>query len=445
MSQQHTTQASGQGMLERVFKLREHGTTARTEVIAGFTTFLTMVYIVFVNPQILGVAGMDTSAVFVTTCLIAAFGSILMGLFANLPVALAPAMGLNAFFAFVVVQAMGLPWQVGMGAIFWGAVGLLLLTIFRVRYWMIANIPVSLRVGITSGIGLFIGMMGLKNAGVIAANPETLVSIGNLTSHSVLLGVLGFFIIAILASRNIHAAVLVSIIVTTLLGWMMGDVHYNGIVSAPPSVTSVVGHVDLAGSFNLGLAGVIFSFMLVNLFDSSGTLIGVTDKAGLADEKGKFPRMKQALFVDSISSVTGAFVGTSSVTAYIESSSGVSVGGRTGLTAVVVGILFLLVIFLSPLAGMVPPYAAAGALIYVGVLMTSSLARVNWQDLTESVPAFITAVMMPFSFSITEGIALGFISYCVMKIGTGRLRDLSPCVVIVALLFVLKIVFIDAH
>lgn len=445
MSQQHTTQASGQGMLERVFKLREHGTTARTEVIAGFTTFLTMVYIVFVNPQILGVAGMDTSAVFVTTCLIAAFGSILMGLFANLPVALAPAMGLNAFFAFVVVQAMGLPWQVGMGAIFWGAVGLLLLTIFRVRYWMIANIPVSLRVGITSGIGLFIAMMGLKNAGVIVANPETLVSIGNLTSHSVLLGVLGFFIIAILASRNIHAAVLVSIIVTTLLGWMMGDVHYNGIVSAPPSVTSVVGHVDLAGSFNLGLAGVIFSFMLVNLFDSSGTLIGVTDKAGLADEKGKFPRMKQALFVDSISSVTGAFVGTSSVTAYIESSSGVSVGGRTGLTAVVVGILFLLVIFLSPLAGMVPPYAAAGALIYVGVLMTSSLARVNWQDLTESVPAFITAVMMPFSFSITEGIALGFISYCVMKIGTGRLRDLSPCVVIVALLFVLKIVFIDAH
>ncbi|EEB8114838.1 NCS2 family permease [Salmonella enterica subsp. enterica serovar Enteritidis] len=445
MSQQHTTQASGQGMLERVFKLREHGTTARTEVIAGFTTFLTMVYIVFVNPQILGVAGMDTSAVFVTTCLIAAFGSILMGLFANLPVALAPAMGLNAFFAFVVVQAMGLPWQVGMGAIFWGAVGLLLLTIFRVRYWMIANIPVSLRVGITSGIGLFIGMMGLKNAGVIVANPETLVSIGNLTSHSVLLGVLGFFIIAILASRNIHAAVLVSIIVTTLLGWMMGDVHYNGIVSAPPSVTSVVGHVDLAGSFNLGLAGVIFSFMLVNLFDSSGTLIGVTDKAGLADAKGKFPRMKQALFVDSISSVTGAFVGTSSVTAYIESSSGVSVGGRTGFTAVVVGILFLLVIFLSPLAGMVPPYAAAGALIYVGVLMTSSLARVNWQDLTESVPAFITAVMMPFSFSITEGIALGFISYCVMKIGTGRLRDLSPCVVIVALLFVLKIVFIDAH
>ena len=221
--------------------------------------------------------------------------------------------------------------------------------------------------------------------------------------------------------------------------------QYHGIISAPPSVASVVGNVDLAGSFNIGLAGVIFSFMLVNLFDSSGTLLGVTDKAGLVDENGKFPRMKQALYVDSISSVAGSFIGTSSVTAYIESSSGVSVGGRTGLTAVVVGILFLLVIFLSPLAGMVPAYAAAGALIYVGVLMTSSLSRVTWDDLTEAVPAFITAVMMPFSFSITEGIALGFISYCVMKLFTGRLRDLSPCVVVVAVLFVLKIVFIDAH
>ncbi|EKN5112313.1 NCS2 family permease [Yersinia enterocolitica] len=432
-----------QGLLERVFKLKQHGTTARTELIAGITTFLTMVYIVFVNPQILGVAGMDVQAVFVTTCLIAAFGSIFMGLLANLPVALAPAMGLNAFFAFVVVGAMGISWQVGMGAIFWGAIGFLLLTIFRIRYWMIANIPLSLRVGITSGIGLFIAMMGLKNAGIVVANPDTLVAVGNLTSHSVLLGALGFFIIAVLASRNIHAAVLVSIVVTTLIGWALGDVHYSGIFSMPPSVTSVVGQVDLAGALNISMAGIIFSFMLVNLFDSSGTLIGVTDKAGLTDHKGKFPRMKQALYVDSISSVAGAFIGTSSVTAYIESSSGVSVGGRTGLTAVVVGILFLLVMFVSPLAGMVPAYAAAGALIYVGVLMTSSLSRVKWDDLTEAVPAFVTAVMMPFSFSITEGIALGFISYCVMKLGTGRWREISPCVVVVALLFILKIAFVD--
>jgi AGZA family xanthine/uracil permease-like MFS transporter len=400
---------------------------------------------VFVNPQILGAAGMDTQAVFVTTCLVAALGSILMGLLANLPVALAPAMGLNAFFAFVVVGAMGISWQVGMGAIFWGAIGFLLLTIFRIRYWMIANIPLSLRVGITSGIGLFIAMMGLKNAGIVVANPDTLVAVGNLTSHSVLLGALGFFIIAVLASRNIHAAVLVSIVVTTLIGWALGDVKYGGVFSLPPDVTSVVGQVDIAGALNLGLAGVIFSFMLVNLFDSSGTLIGVTDKAGLTDESGKFPRMKQALYVDSITSVAGAFAGTSSVTAYIESSSGVAVGGRTGLTAVVTGIFFLLVMFLSPLAGMVPTYAAAGALIYVGVLMTSSLARVKWEDMTEAVPAFVTAAMMPFSFSITEGIALGFISYCIMKLGTGRWREISPCVIVVALLFVLKIALVDGH
>ncbi|ATM76154.1 MULTISPECIES: NCS2 family permease [Serratia] len=445
MSKQDLSLDANQGLLERVFKLKQHGTTVRTETIAGLTTFLTMVYIVFVNPQILGAAGMDTQAVFVTTCLVAALGSILMGLLANLPVALAPAMGLNAFFAFVVVGAMGISWQVGMGAIFWGAIGFLLLTIFRIRYWMIANIPLSLRVGITSGIGLFIAMMGLKNAGIVVANPDTLVAVGNLTSHSVLLGALGFFIIAVLASRNIHAAVLVSIVVTTLIGWALGDVKYGGVFSLPPDVTSVVGQVDIAGALNIGLAGVIFSFMLVNLFDSSGTLIGVTDKAGLTDENGKFPRMKQALYVDSITSVAGAFAGTSSVTAYIESSSGVAVGGRTGLTAVVVGILFLLVIFLSPLAGMVPTYAAAGALIYVGVLMTSSLARVKWEDMTEAVPAFVTAAMMPFSFSITEGIALGFISYCIMKLGTGRWREISPCVIVVALLFVLKIAFVDGH
>jgi len=354
-------------------------------------------------------------------------------------------MGLNAFFAFVVVGAMGYSWQIGMGAIFWGALGLLILTLLRVRYWMIANIPLSLRVGITAGIGLFIAMMGLKNAGIIVPNADTIVAVGNLTSHSVLLGALGFFIIAILASRNIHAAVLVSIVVTTALGLIIGDVKFSGVFAAPPAITSVVGQVDIKGAFNIGMAGVIFSFMLVNLFDSSGTLIGVTDKAGLTDEKGTFPRMKQALYVDSISSVTGSLIGTSSVTAYIESSSGVAIGGRTGLMAVITGILFLLVMFLSPLAAMVPSYAAAGALIYVGVLMTASLSRVQWDDLTEAVPAFVTAAMMPFSFSITEGIALGFISYCVMKLGTGRWREISPCVVVVALLFVLKIVFIDAH
>ncbi|MBD2780304.1 NCS2 family permease [Xenorhabdus szentirmaii] len=445
MSTINSGSGNRQGLLQRVFKLEEHDTTVRTEMVAGLTTFLTMVYIVFVNPQILSKAGMDIEAVFVTTCLIAAVGSILMGLLANLPIAVAPAMGLNALFAFVVVGAMGISWQVAMGAIFWGAIGLLLLTLFRIRYWMIANIPLSLRVGITSGIGLFIAMMGLKNADIIVPNPDTIVSIGNFASHNVLLGTLGFFTIAILAARNFHAAVLISIVVTTGIGLMMGDVKYRGIFDFPPSIMSVVGNVDVKGALDITLAGVIFSFMLVNLFDSSGTLIGVTDKAGLADRDGKFPRMKQALYVDSISSVVGSYIGTSSVTAYVESSSGVSVGGRTGLTAVVVGILFLLVIFFSPLAGMVPAYATAGALVYVGVLMTSSLTRVKWNDLTESVPAFITAVMMPFSFSITEGIALGFVAYCVMKLGTGKWRDISLCVVVVTLLFILKMVFVDAH
>ncbi|KPO49950.1 adenine permease PurP [Escherichia coli] len=431
------------GTLSRLFKLPQHGTSVRTELIAGMTTFLTMVYIVFVNPQILGAAQMDPKVVFVTTCLIAGIGSIAMGIFANLPVALAPAMGLNAFFAFVVVGAMGISWQTGMGAIFWGAVGLFLLTLFRIRYWMISNIPLSLRIGITSGIGLFIALMGLKNTGVIVANKDTLVMIGDLSSHGVLLGILGFFIITVLSSRHFHAAVLVSIVVTSCCGLFFGDVHFSGVYSIPPDISGVIGEVDLSGALTLELAGIIFSFMLINLFDSSGTLIGVTDKAGLIDSNGKFPNMNKALYVDSVSSVAGAFIGTSSVTAYIESTSGVAVGGRTGLTAVVVGVMFLLVMFFSPLVAMVPPYATAGALIFVGVLMTSSLARVNWDDFTESVPAFITTVMMPFTFSITEGIALGFMSYCIMKVCTGRWRDLNLCVVVVAALFALKIILVD--
>ncbi|MGR6981055.1 NCS2 family permease [Testudinibacter sp. P27/CKL/0425] len=432
-----------QSLLQRFFKLQQHGTDVKTEIIAGTTTFLTMVYIVFINPSILGVAGMDSQSVFITTALITAFGSICMGLFANLPVALAPAMGLNAFFAYTVVSKLGLSWQVGMGTIFWGAVGLFLLTLFQVRYWLIASIPQSLRVGITAGIGLFIALMGFQNSGIVVAHPATLLTLGDLYSTKVLLGVLGFFIIVILAARNIHAAVLVSIGVVTALALILGDVQFNGVFAMPPSVSNVVGQVDLAGALDIGLLGIIFSFMLVNLFDSSGTLLGVTEKAGLADDKGRFPKMKQALLVDSVSSVSGAYIGTSSVTAYIESSSGVSVGGRTGLTAIVTGILFLLVIFLSPLASLVPLYATAGALIYVGILMSSSLIKVRWDDLTEATPAFITAAMMPFTYSITEGIAFGFISYCVMKAFTGKIKQISIPVWVVSILFLVKIVFID--
>ncbi|SET48894.1 NCS2 family permease [Thorsellia anophelis] len=432
-----------QNVLDRFFKLRENNTSIKTEIIAGITTFLTMVYIVFVNPSVLGAAGMDTQAVFVTTAIIAAIGSICMGLFTNLPVALAPAMGLNAYFAFTVVGKLGYPWEVAMGAVFLGSVGLFILTVAKVRYWIMNSIPLSLRVGITSGIGLFIALIGFKNAGIVISNPATLVEIGHFTSISFLLGFLSFFIIVILAAKKIHSAVLISIIITTLIALIVDpNVKFMGVVSLPPDITSVVGKVDVAGALDSALIGVIFVFMLINLFDSSGTLIGVTSKAGLAKTDGTYPNMQKSLYVDSASSMAGGLLGTSSVTAYIESSAGTSVGGRTGLTSVVAGLMFILVLFFSPLAGMVPSYATAGALIYVGVLMTSSLIEVKWDDLSESVPAFIAAVMMPFTYSITEGVAFGFFSYCIMKVGMGKFKDINLCVLVVSILFLAKFIFI---
>lgn len=430
-------------MLEKLFALKEKGSNAKTEVIAGITTFFTMVYIVFVNPSILGIAGMDTQVVFVTTCLIAAFGTIAMGLFSNLPIALAPAMGLNAFFAFVVVQKLGYSWQVGMGAIFLGSVGLFLLTLFKIRYWFMASIPHGLRVGIGAGIGLFIALIGFKNMGIVVPNADTLVALGDLHDPKVLLGVLGFFVIVILSAKGIHSGVLISIALITGLALIFDPaVAFHGIVSMPPSLDSVVGQVDVAGAFDLGLLGIIFSFLLVNLFDSSGTLIAVTTKAGFADKQGRFPRMKQALFVDSTAAMAGSLMGTSAVSTYIESGSGVSVGGRTGLTAVVVGVLFLLTIFFSPLASVVPAYATAGALVFVGILMASSLIEVKWDDLTEATPAFITTAMMPFTYSITEGIAFGFISYCVMKACTGRFKEINPSIAVVSILFLIKFIWV---
>ena len=432
-----------QSFLQQFFKLKEKGTSSKTEIIAGITTFFTMVYIVFVNPSVLGDAGMDKQVVFVTTCLIAGFGTIAMGLFSNLPIALAPAMGLNAFFAYVVVGKLGYSWQVGMGTIFWGSVGLLLLTIFQIRYWLMASIPLSLRVGIGAGIGFFIALIGFKNMGLVVANPATLVALGDLHSPQVLLGILGFFIIVVLAARNIYSGVLISIATVTALALYFDEsVMFHGVVSMPPALTQVVGQVDIAGALDTALIGIIFSFLLVNLFDSSGTLLGVTDKAGFSDEKGRFPKMKQALYVDSASAVIGSYIGTSAISTYIESGAGVSVGGRTGMTAVVVGLLFLLTIFFSPLAGMVPAYATAGALVYVGILMASSLIKVQWDDLTEATPAFVTAAMMPFTYSITEGIAFGFISYCVMKLGTGRWREVNAPVWVVSLLFLIKFIWV---
>lgn len=429
-------------LLQRVFKLEEHGTTVRTELIASFTTFITMVYVIFVNPQILGAAGMDMKAVFVTTALITAIGCILMGLIANLPIAVAPGMGINAYFAYVLVAGMGLAWQTGMTIVFLGAVGFFLLSVFRVRYWMVSNIPLSLRIGISSGCGLLIALIGLHNAGIVVANPDTMVAIGNVKSIPFVLGSLGFLLIAVLAYRGLHAAVLISFAVVTLIGWLLGDVQYKGVMSTPPDISPVFGQLDLSGALNMSLAGIIISVMLINLFESSGTLIAVTDRAGLADDKGCYPNQQKSLCIDSISSVGGAYIGTSAVTAYIESTSGVVVGGRTGLMAVGVGVLFLFAIFFSPLAEMVPGYATAGALIYIGVLMISDLTRIDWHDLTEAVPAFVATVMMPFSFTITEGIAAGFVVYSFMKLGTGRWREISACTAVMTTLFLGRYIFL---
>ena len=432
-----------QSFIQKLFKLQQKGSSPKTEIIAGITTFFTMVYIVFVNPSVLGDAGMDKQMVFVTTCLIAGLGTIAMGLFSNLPIALAPAMGLNAFFAYVVVGKLGFSWQVGMGAIFWGSVGLFLLTLLQIRYWLMSSIPLSLRVGIGAGIGFFIALIGFKNMGVVVANPATLVALGDLHDPKVLLGILGFFIIVILAARNIYSGVLISIATVTVLALFLDpDVAFHGVLALPPSLTDMAGQVDVMGALDAALIGIIFSFLLVNLFDSSGTLLGVTDKIGVTDEQGRFPKMKQALYVDSISAVAGSYMGTSAISTYIESGAGVSVGGRSGLTAVVVGLLFLLTIFFSPLASVVPAYATAGALVYVGILMASSLIRVQWEDLTEATPAFITAAMMPFTYSITEGIAFGFISYCVMKLGTGRVREINAPVWVVSILFLVKFIWV---
>lgn len=442
MSETATKTSEPRSCLDRYFSLKEKGSSVKTELIASFTTFLTMIYVIFVNPQILSHAGMNEQAVFVTTCIITAIGCILMGLIAKLPIALAPGMGINAYFAFVLVGGMDLSWQTGMAIIFLGATGFFLLSLFNVRYWMVANIPLSLRIGIGSGCGLLIALIGLHNAGIIVANPDTMVTIGNVKSIPFALSSLGFLLICIFAYHKFHAAILISFMMITLIGWLLGDVTYQGITSFPPDISPVFGQLDLTGALNISLVGIIISVMLINLFESSGTLIAVTDKAGLVDKQGRYQNQQKSLYIDSACSMGGAFMGTSAVTAYIESASGVAVGGRSGLMAIGVGILFLLTMFFSPLAKMVPPYATAGALIYVGVLMVAELVRVQWNDLTEAVPAFVATVMMPFSFTITEGIASGFIAYAVIKLGTGRWREISLCTAIMTILFLGRYIFL---
>ena len=425
-------------MLERLFQLREHGTNVRTEVLAGVTTFLTMAYIIFVNPSILAAAGMPHDAVFVATCVAAALGSLVMGLYANYPIAMAPGMGLNAYFAFAVVKGMCMPWEVALGAVFISGVLFVLVSLFRIREWIVNAIPRSLKLAISAGIGLFLAIIGLKNAGIIVANPATLVGLGDLHSHSALLSIFGLILIVALEARRVTGGVIIGILAVTLIAVLIGDQKFGGVFAAPPSLEPTLFKLDIAGALNMGIVSVVLTFFVVELFDATGTLVGVAHRAGLLDQEGKLPRLKRALLADSAAIVAGSALGTSSTTAYIESAAGTAVGGRTGLTATVVAILFLAALFLAPLAGTVPAYATAPALIYVAILMTRGLSEIDWSDLTESAPAVLCAVAMPFTYSIADGIAFGFVSYALIKLLAGRVREVPLAVWLIAVVFILK-------
>ncbi len=425
-------------MLDAYFKLNEHGTSVRTEVLAGITTFLTMAYIIFVNPEILSNAGMPRESVFVATCLAAALGSLVMGLCANYPIAMAPGMGINAYFAFVVVGTLGYTWQTALGAVFISGCLFIVVSLFRVREWIVNAIPHSLKIAISAGIGLFLALIGMKNAGLIASNPATFVTLGDLHAAPPLLAMAGLLLIVALEARRVTGGVIIGILAVTLASIALGQSSFGGVFALPPSIAPTFMQLDIRGAFEVGLLSVVLTFFMVELFDATGTLIGVCHRAGLLDKDGKLPRLQRALLADSTAIAAGAVFGTSSTTAYIESAAGTSVGGRTGLTAVVVALLFLAALFFSPLAGTVPIFATAPALIYVSILMTRSLAEIEWSDLTEAAPALLCAVAMPFTFSIAHGIALGFVSYALVKLLAGRGRDVSPAVWVIAALFVGK-------
>ena len=428
-------------MLERLFQLKAHNTTVRTEILAGLTTFLTMAYILFVNPNMLAETGMDKGAVFVATCLAAAIGSAVMGLLANYPIALAPGMGLNAFFTYTVVLPMGYTWQTALGAVFLSGAIFFLLSIFKIREWIINSIPLALRSGIAAGIGLFLAIIALKNAGIVVDNPATLVGLGDLSKGGPLLACLGFFVIAALAYRRVTGSVMIGILLVTGLSILFGLSQLNGVVSMPPSLTPTLMQLDIMGALDIGLLSVIFAFLFVDLFDTSGTLVGVAQKANLLDKDGKMPKLGRALLADSTATMAGAALGTSTTTSYIESAAGISAGGRTGLTACVVAALFLLALFFAPLAGAVPAYATAPALLFVAVLMMSSLAQIEWDDLTVAAPVVVAALAMPLTFSIANGIAFGFIAWTLIKLLAGRWRELNPALVVLSVLFAIKLAY----
>ena len=444
------TDAEDKGLLERRFELTARKTSLRTEILAGFTTFLTMAYIVLVNPAILGQAGMPVAAVAAATCLAAGFASILMGLVANVPLALAPGMGLNAYFSFTVVQQMHVPWPVALGCVFISGVAFLLLTFVGVRQLIIAAIPPHLFAAVAGGIGLFIAFIGLKNAGIVASSEATSVTLGNLHAPGALLALFGLVVTAALTAWKIRGAILIGIAATTLAAWLAGQLAFTPqpydltAISQTAFQLDLAGVLGLSGSHGLGLFEILFVFLFVDLFDNIGTLVGVTRRAGLVDEQGRVPRLNRILFTDSVATIFGSLAGTSTVTSYVESAAGVQAGGRTGLTAIVTGLLFLAMMFVAPYAQLVPLAATAPALILVGALMMAPLAEIAWDEPEIAIPAFLTLAMIPLTFSIANGLAFGITAYAVLKLLRGTIAGKDWLLLVLAGLFVARFAWLSA-
>jgi len=427
-------------MLEKLFRLNENKTTAKVEILAGITTFMTMAYILVANPTILSATGMDKGALFTATVLATIAGTLLMAFLANLPFALAPGMGLNAFFAYTVVLQMGYTWQIALTAVFIEGVLFILLTAFNVRKAIVNNIPSSLKHAISVGIGLFIALMGLINAGIIRSSENTVVMLGDMSSHSVWIALTGLIVMAVLLVLRVKGALLIGIFVATFAGVLLGETHIpeSNVVGLPPGIAPILFQLDFSQIFKPDILVVLFTFLFVDMFDTIGTLVGVSSKAGMLDSSGNVPKAKQALFADSIATTLGALLGTSTVTTYVESAAGVAEGGRTGLTSVVVGILFFFTLFLSPLFLMIPSSATAPALVMIGLFMISPIRKIDLENYEEAIPVFLTILIMPLTFSISEGITFGVLSYVLLKVLTGKYRKVSLVLYILSLFFILR-------
>ncbi|MBU28128.1 MAG: guanine permease [Flavobacteriales bacterium] len=429
--------------LEKTFQLELNNTSIKREFIAGFTTFITMAYIIFVNPQMMAASGMDLGASFVGTCIAAAIACFAMGFYSNWPVGLAPGMGLNAFFTYTVVGEMGYSWEVALGAVFLAGILFVIISVTPLRQWMLNSIPMNLRIAMGAGVGLFVGFIGLKTGGIIIQNEATFLSLGNFKDIETLLAALGFLLILVLAVRKVIGAIIIGVLAVTISGLLLGLIQFNGIVSSPPDLKPILLKLDILGAIDVAMISVIISFLFVNLFDTAGTLLGVASRANLIEDSGKIVNLDKALKADSTASVAGSFLGCSPVTSYVESSAGVEAGGRTGLTAVIIGMFFLIAIFFSPIASMVPSYATAGALIYVAILMLGGMERLDWSDNTELLPALIMVIMIPLTFSIANGIAIGFISYVVLKLASKKTSDISMGAWFLFMIFILKFILLD--